>query len=388
MKAIRFEKHKIPFFKNPVLKAIAIMVGMLVGAGILAMPYVIYQAGFWTGLLVLAFIGFAIMFLHLYIGEIVLRTKGKHQLSGYVEKYLGKKAKHIFTFSVIFMINGGLIAYILGEGVALKALFGGSDFVFSLVFFVVMAFLTFFGFKIITNSEMVIVFGMIITILLICIFSAFHIDFNNFQGFDIKKFFIPYGVIFFSIVGGGAIPPMKALLENHKAKLKKVIIIGTLLTLLIYALFSVIVVGVVGDTFNILEQGVATVALGFVLGKYMNLFVNLFAVFSMATSFLAMVLIMKWVYAYDYKMNKRLAWFITCMVPLILVLLNVTTFVRVLALIGAIGGGIEGTMILLMHYKAKKLGDRKPEYSLSSNIFISALLICMFIIGIIITVMM
>ena len=69
-------------------------------------------------------------------------------------------------------------------------------------------------------------------------------------------------------------------------------------------------------------------------------------------------------------------------------MINITTFVRVLALIGAIGGGIEGVMILLMHYKAKKFGDREPEYSLRSNFFISALLICMFVAGIIITVVM
>lgn len=388
MQATRYTELKIPFFKDPVVRAIALMIGMLIGAGILAMPYVIYQAGFWTGMLVLAFITFAILFMHLYIGEVVLRTKGRHQLTGYVEKYLGKRAKHILTLSMLFMLNGGLIAYILGEGAALRAIFGGNDFVFSMVFFVVMAVLVFFGLKVIADSEVVIGFAMIVTIFLICLFSAFHIDFSNFHGFDIMKFFIPYGVIFFAIVGGGAVPPMKAVLEKNKKKLKKAIILGTLIPLVIYALFSIIVIGVVGKNFNVLEQGVATVALGLVLGKYMNIFANLFAVFSMATSFIAMALIMKWVYQYDYKLNKNLAWFLTCIIPLILVLLKITTFVRVLALIGAIGGGIEGFMIILMHYKSKKLGDREPEYSIPSNFFISLLLMCMFVVGIIITVVM
>lgn len=388
MKAVRVLELRIPFFKDPFIKSVALMVGMIIGAGILAMPYVIYQAGFWTGVLVLAFITFAILFMHLYIGEIVLRTKGRHQLVGYVEKYLGRKAKHILAFSMLFMINGGLIAYILGEGSALKAIFGGNDFVLSMAFFAVMAVLVFFGLKAVADSEIAIGLAMIITILLICFFSSFHVKLDNFHGFDITKFFIPYGVIFFSIVGGGAVPPMKALLEKSKNKLKKAIVIGTLIPLVVYALFSIIVIGVVGKTFNVLEQGVATVALGLVLGKYMNVFANLFAVFSMATSFIAMALIMKWVYQYDYKLSKNLAWFLTCAVPLVLVLLNVTTFVRVLALIGAVGGGIEGVMIILMHYKAKKFGDRKPEYSLPSNFFISSLLICMFIIGIIVTVVM
>lgn len=388
MKATRFIDLKVSLFKDPFIQSIALMIGMIIGAGILAMPYVIYKAGFWTGMLVLAFITFAILFMHLYIGEIVLRTKGRHQLAGYVEKYLGKKAKHVLAFSMLFMINGGLIAYILGEGSALKAIFSGNDFFLSMAFFVIMAIFVFFGLRASANYEIVIGLAMIVTVSLICFFSSFHISLDNFHGFDITKFFIPYGVIFFSIVGGGAVPPMKALLEKNKHKLKKAIILGTLIPLIIYALFSIIVIGVVGDAFNVLEQGVATVALGLVLGKYMNVFANLFAVFSMATSFIAMALIMKWIYQYDYKLNKNLAWFLTCAVPLILVLLNVTTFVRVLALIGAVGGGIEGVMIILMHYKAKKFGDRKPEYSLPSNFFISSLLICMFVAGIIVTVVM
>jgi len=387
MKATRDIKYKLPLVEDPFIMSVALMIGMLIGAGILAMPYVIYQAGFWTGMLVLVFIGFAILFMHLYVGEVVLRTNGKHQLVGYVEKYLGKNAKHILTFSTIFMINGALIAYILGEGVALKSVFGGNSFVFSMAFFIIMAVLVFFSLKFITSSEVLIGLTMIVMVLLVCFLSSFHVDFKNFQGFDLKNFFIPYGIIFFAVVGGGAVPPMKVLLEKRKKDLKKAILLGTLIPLGVYALFSIIVIGVVGKNFNLLTQGVATVALGAVLGKNMNIFVNLFAVFSMATSFIAMALMMKWVYQYDYKMNKHLAWFLTCVIPLVLVLLNITTFVRVLALIGAIGGGIEGIMIVLMHYKAKKFGDREPEYSLPNNLFISALLISMFTLGMIVTIL-
>ncbi len=362
------------------------MVGMLIGAGILAMPYVIYQAGFWTGMLVLFFIGFSVLLMHLYIGEIVLRTKGKHQLVGYVEKYLGKKAKYILTFSLFFMLNGGLAAYILGGGAALKALLGGNEFFWSLIFFSVLAVIVFFDLKAVSGSEVLIGSAMIITIALICVLSVPSMDVNNLKGFNLSKFFIPYGVIFFSIVGGGAVPQIRAELKNNKKKLKKAVILGTLIPLGIYALFSLVVIAVVGQSFDMLDQGVATVALGFVLGSYMNWFVNLFAVFSIATSFLSMVLIMKWVYQYDYKLNKKIAWGVSCIIPLIIVLLNWTTFVRILGLIGAVGGGVEGIMIILMHYKAKKFGERKPEYEISSNFFISGLLICIFIIGIIATI--
>lgn len=61
---------------------------MVIGAGILGIPYVVAKAGFLTGLLDLIIIGLAVLVLNLYVGEIMLRTKEDHQLTGYAEKYL------------------------------------------------------------------------------------------------------------------------------------------------------------------------------------------------------------------------------------------------------------------------------------------------------------
>ena len=87
---------------KPLLEAIATLVGFTIGAGILGIPYVIAKAGFVTGIINILIIGILVLFLNLYSGEIVLRTKGDHQLTGYASIYLGKTGKFLMAISIIF----------------------------------------------------------------------------------------------------------------------------------------------------------------------------------------------------------------------------------------------------------------------------------------------
>ena len=124
------------------------LIGTIIGAGILALPYVIAKAGFLYGLLAMVLMGIVFLYLNLFIGEIVLRTKKQYQLTGYAEKYLGVWGKKCMTFSFIFGMYGALIAYIIGEGEALHTIFNfGSPLLWSLLFFAAGIFLVPRGIK-------------------------------------------------------------------------------------------------------------------------------------------------------------------------------------------------------------------------------------------------
>src|SRR3989338_3789267 len=116
--------------------AIATLVGTTIGAGVLGIPFVVAKAGILLGLIDIIIIGAAIMMVNLYLGEVVLRTKGKHQLTGYAQKYLGNKGKSIMALTMVFSIYGALTAYIIGVGEALASVFPAvSSSEFSLMFF-------------------------------------------------------------------------------------------------------------------------------------------------------------------------------------------------------------------------------------------------------------
>ncbi|HLD97187.1 MAG TPA: aromatic amino acid transport family protein, partial [Candidatus Nanoarchaeia archaeon] len=81
-------------------EAIATLIGTTIGAGVLGIPYVVAQSGLAVGLLHIIIIGTAAIMVNLLLGEIVLRTKGNHQLSGYAAKSLGEGGKKLMTLAM------------------------------------------------------------------------------------------------------------------------------------------------------------------------------------------------------------------------------------------------------------------------------------------------
>jgi len=362
--------------------AIATLVGCVIGAGILGIPYVVARAGFITGLIDIILIGIVMIIMHLYLGEVVLRTKGNHQLVGYAEKYLGKTGKNLMWFAMVFVIYGALVAYTIKEGDFLNALFntyfGGSPFTYSLIFFGLMAFLVYFELNVLEKSEMLMVSILLGVIFLLCIFALPHVNINNLSSFDPSSFFLPYGVILFAFLGVVSIPEMKEELKENRAYLKKAIIIGSLIPLIIYVIFAAVVVGVTG----INTTDGAILGLGNAIGYNMLVFGTLFGIIAMMSSFLILAFSLKEMFKHDYKIDKFSSWFLTCSVPLVIFLLGVKSFVRTIGVAGSVSGGLMGILIVLMYIKAKKLGSRNPEYSIKKNSIISWILILLFIFGI------
>ncbi len=368
--------------KKEGLQSIAILVGSIIGAGVLGLPFVFYQSGMWTGLLVLFLLGIAITIVNLYVGEITLRTNSIHELVGYCEKYLGKFAKEIMTLAMGVSIIGALVAYIIGVGQALGAIFNGNPFFYSVVYFIIMSVLIFYGIKLVSKSELFLSSLMLVFMILILVFSFKHVNINNLYGFDLWRIFVPYGIILFALIGTSSIPEMRAVLQNNKKELKKAIIIGSLIPVVMYGLFAVIILGVTGAS----TTEVATVGLGKFIGEHMVLLGNLFAVLSMSTSFLVLGLALRWVLQLDYKLSSFISWGVTCLVPFLVFLLGITSFVKAMWFAGAVAGGVEGVLLVLTFRAAKKKGERKPEYELKYHGIISWILILMYLIGGIYTV--
>jgi len=115
----------------------------------------------------------------------------------------------------------------------------------------------------------------------------------------------------------------------------------------------------------------------------MLVFGTLFGIIAMMSSFLILAFSLKEMFEYDYKIDKFSSWFLTCSVPLVIFMLGVKSFVRTIGVAGSVSGGLMGILIALMHIKAKKLGNRKPEYSIKKSNIITWLLILLFVFGIV-----
>lgn len=363
--------------KSKFFPALAVFIGTIVGAGFLGIPYVISKSGFIVGFLYLVFIAAFILLIKLYLGEVALRTHGSHQLTGYAEKYLGKKGKFVMFLAMIFGIFPALLAYMIAESKSLSyALFGNFNYTLycALVFWIIMAGLTFIGLRALKKYERIVLVLVMFLFILIFGFFVNKVDYTNFlyTGEDI---FAPFGVIMFSFLGFSCLPEIRRILFGQGEKMKEVIFIGVLLTFLIYLVFSFILVGVYGRDVS----EIATISLGRVF--------SILGVFTAFTAFFSSTIAIRDVFRFDYGIKRTYAWAIACIIPLIFFLLihffDGLSFTEILGIGGVISGGLTGVLILFMNKRAKIKGDRNPEYSIPINIEVILLLSAIFVFAVV-----
>ncbi len=350
--------------KSHLFGAAATIVGTVVGAGILGIPYVISQTGVTIGMIQLLVIGLIFILLNLYMGEIVLRTKGNHQLTGYAEKYIGKKGKILMTLSMVLGTWIALVAYGVGTGQVIAGILGwGNPITYGVILFLVLSTILSFGINILENMEKLLVTVMVVIVVVIILQTIPFLRMDNLTTINYTHTISSFGVIFFAYLGSVSIVEAKEILGKKRHLLRRAIILGMTIPMIIYALFAFFVVGVTGA--NTTE--VATIGLGLMSSKYIILIGNILALFTMSTSFLALGFAVKEMFQFDYKLKKNKALFCTLAVPFIIVTLNLTGFINALSIAGALEGGIISTLIIFMILKAKKKSDRKPEFTTPIN---------------------
>jgi amino acid permease len=356
--------------------ALAVLIGTIVGAGIFGIPYVISKSGILSGLFYFFILGIAVLILHLIFGEIVLRTEERCRFSGYAQKYLGNNGKILATISIIIGITGTLLAYIIIGGNFLKIILSPvinlSSFHLSLIFWLVLVYFVFHGIKIIAPIEVFTNSAFFIVMIVVFSFLLPKFNIQNFDLLNLKNFFLPYGVIMFALTGFAAIPEIADILKTpeERKSLKKVIITSSVASIILYLLFSLAVTGVSGGE----TSGEALSGLVPFLGQRIITLGALFGAITIADSFLIICLYFKNTLICDYHFSRNIAFFIASFLPLIL-FLKFQNFTQIIGFVGTILGTIEGIIILLILKKAKKCGNRTPEYSLNvSNFLIYSLM--------------
>lgn len=365
------------------IRATSVLVGTVVGAGIFGLPYAFAQSGFTVGIFYLAILMIVLLFVNLCYGEIVLRTKDKLEMPGYVQRYLGRWGRIIITVSLTLGIYGALTAYVIGVGEFLYAILGpvlgGTQMLWSLIFWAVAGLIVLKGISIVSRLEVVMALGLIFVVFFIFALTYPYIDYQNLTTLHLENLFFPFGIVLFALGGASAVPTMRRILKNKTGLLRLTIVIGSTIPVLIYTLFAFSVVGTTGiNTTETAVTGIAQTTNGKIL-----LIGGIFGILAMSTSFLALGYVLRELWHNDYKMPLMSAWLLTVLVPLILFILGLQSFVMVIGISGGILAGIQGIVLISAYYKAKKTGDRVPEYSFNLPKPIAYIFYLIFIFGIV-----
>lgn len=339
--------------KINVSSAVFMITGMTIGAGVLGIPYVVSRVGLWVGLGYIAILGAVVLLLNLMIGEIIVRTKESFQLPGLAGKYIGNWAKVLMSVMIVLGGLGALLAYLIGEGESLYNLFGGTPEVWAIVFWTVASFSVWRGLQTVKVLEKI--FSILVLSIIIGlsfgILPQIHIE--NFYYYNSSNLFLPLGVILFALQASPAIAEAHALLPQDPKKFKKALIIGTLIPVLVYMLFALATVGVLGLSTTPL---VSTI-LGDKFGLWIKLLINTFAIFAMGTGFLGLGLALKQTLVWDWKLPPFLAVILVIITPLTFYMLGWHDFLKVIGLVGGVLSGLEAMLLVFIYLRAQHYGD-------------------------------
>jgi tyrosine-specific transport protein len=362
-------------------KALAIMVGTIIGVGIFTIPFVVVKSGLIPFLILLPLLAFVQHLFHRYYADIIIATGEKHRLPGYVEKYFGPKSKIYITTITLVGVYGSLLAYTIVGGIfahgLLGNIFGGSVFIYSIILFFIQSFVVLYGLKLISRVESYLTVLLLATILVIIWKSFGLIDVDNFTAISWPYLLLPYGPIFFSVGGDAAIPEVCRLLNGRRDDITKAIRWGTYIPAVITGLFAIGIIGATGalttsDTLSglnaVFSSGMMKIALALGL-------------LSVITSFITLMQATKEIFYWDLKISKKISWVLAMIPPFVLFLFGAHNLTKVVSFTGAVAGGLIGIIFIWLFYKVKNGSPNGVMISSKMNKKIAIILSIFFIIG-------
>lgn len=349
------------------MQGVALIFGTNIGAGILSLPYAARDGGFLALVIALAIAGTLTTISMLYVAEVTMRTGRPMQLSGMAEKYLGQFGRWLIFAAIIINGFGALIAYASGSGELLENLLGIPPTIGTLVFFIIGTVIMWLGLHATGASEGVITAGMAAIILILCgwTFLGPGISLDNLLVLN-PFFIVPImNLAVFTFLAQYVVPELVVGMEgsDNPKVVPRSILAGMGATAFTLALVPFTALGLLGT--DVTE--VVTIAWGEYLGTVAYYLANIFALFAMFTSFLAIgfttmrnVLdIFHWP---GSGIQRSIAVGITAIPPLMISFAGLGGFVSALTYAGGFAGAIMSIIPVMMLRASRKNGDREPVW--------------------------
>ncbi|QQG42607.1 MAG: hypothetical protein HYW15_00040 [Candidatus Giovannonibacteria bacterium] len=350
------------FLKSPYWEAVGVFGGMIIGSGMFALPYAVSVSGLWASLIAAGLALFAVMSIHLAYGEIVVNTEKRHRLPGYVRAYLGKFAGNLNKAGQIIFFNATLLIYAVLGGIFLSTIFGGSSFWWTLFFLTASALILLFeNIEGIGFLNFILTMPMILAILFISFLAFGKGGVANIPIYGGDPFFV-FGVFVFALTGLSVIPDAYDIFifrnVEGKKPLKKVIILGTIIPLILYAIFIVAALMAVDGLVS--EDAISS--LEGVLGRSAVLLGAIVGFLAVFTSFLVLAYDLKQIYRLDVGISKINAWILSVVVPAAFFLFGLTDFVKIISIVGGIFIALDSFFIIFILHKMRKLGIAEERF--------------------------
>ena len=330
--------------KSRFFSAIFLQFTGTVGSVIFVLPYLFAKSNFLFASLFLVYLTIITAFLNHFYVEIIRSTPGDHQLTGYSEIYLGKKFKLATSLNLFLLAFGGIAAYSKLFQTFYISLFPSAS-GFSAIIFLVIIFFLFIFYRRFSNNFFVLIPIFMLTIPVILF--VFSLLFTSHQSltFLSQPNFAFFGVTLFAVSGFTIIPEVQETLGTN-VKFSLVVLLGLLLSSVIFFLFAFAVVKLSGPSLSINSvDGLA---------KSYPYFGALLAVLGMvittrsSTNFL---IILREVFYRDLNLSLPIATILPFIFPILALGLTNISLITIISLTGGITIFVSAVIICLIRFR-------------------------------------
>ena len=205
--------------KSKFIRAALLQFSGIMGAGIFALPYFLYNSNFFWAVIGMFLIALVTAMINIFYVQIICNTQGDHQLPGYAKKYLGEKFKYLAAGSLIISGLGAVLACIkLGSGF-IQILLPINNFLAVVIF--LLSIIVGYLLKI---KKIKIIFDYLPFVAIFIVFLLLQIVLlNPLPKIELQSFNLAFfGVTVFALSGFTVIPEMEEILRGGKKDKNKI----------------------------------------------------------------------------------------------------------------------------------------------------------------------
>ena len=351
-----------------ILGGVLLTTGSCIGAGMLALPIITGIAGFFPSLLVLFMAWGFMTFTALLLLEMNSSFSSDANIVSMAKKSLGRVGKWVSWVLYLFLFYSLLVAYVSGSGIVFSTMFPHfhSQRILSLIFTLFFGFFVYLGTRPTDLLNRLLMVGLIVSYFGMIFSGLSKVHGSYLLHAEPKYLLLSLPILVVSFGFHNMIPTLKTYLDHNIKDMKKVILWGSLLVLLVYLAWMFLVMGVIPFSgkegiWKIYEQKKeASTAISFALGgSFVAKFAKAFAFFAIVTSFLAQSLSLLHFLAdglqkkIDARNGKYLV-VLTLAPPLFFAFYNPSVFTEALSFAGGFCAVILfGILPILMTVKAR-----------------------------------
>ncbi len=377
-----------------VLGGAFLVAGTSIGAGMLALPVVSAEGGFFFAILVYLVCYLIMSATGLLYLEIALDMRKDSNIISMANTYLGRYGKVFSWIIYLFLFYCLSVAYISGGGAFFKSLAGKylSIEEATLIFAIFFAAFVYIGALAVDRLNILLVIGLAISYFLFIFFGIEHVNLSNLLHFNSKAAVFSFPVILVSFGYQGIIPTLTYYMKKDYKKIRLAIVLGTSIAFLVYLIWEFLILGIIPleGKFGLQQALLQNLDAIQPLKYYTNIkgiyFIGQsFSFFAITTSFLGVSLGLFDFIADGFNIPKKgikkvLVALITFLPPIVITLINPNLFLIALNYAGGIGGALLLIFLpTIMVYSKRYIKKEKTHPQLFGGKSV-LFLICIFVV--------